>query len=231
MVSLQGFFITGTDTGVGKSEVTAALAAALTVQGKTVYPRKPIESGCLPDHQGEQLFPQDGYQLQQASQSDDSLATITPYRFLDALSPERAAELSGTTITIPQLVEACSAPAKAPSVTLVEGAGGFYSPIAQGALNADLAVALQHPVILVAQARLGVINQVLLARAAIQQQGLSVAAIVLNQHSAEDYEGNLAGIRQRVTEPVITLPEITEPPAWSTLQAYITPLIDALGLQ
>lgn len=224
----SGLFITGTDTAVGKSEVTAALAAALAARGITVYPRKPAESGCLPNTQGEPLFPQDGYLLQQASGNHEPLQTITPYRFEPALSPERAAEMAGTPLTLQQLVTACEAPHHDNSIRLVEGAGGFYSPIATDGLNADLATALQHPVVLVSRERLGVINQVLLAREAMLNSGLQLAAIVLNCANAEDNDGNRAAIEARIEEPLITLPESRSTPPWNRLQQPISRLITAL---
>ncbi len=224
----HGLFITGTDTGVGKSEVTAALAAALVAAGITVYPRKPAESGCLKSEQGEALLPQDGYQLQQASGAHESLEIITPYRFEPALSPERAAQLTGTILTLQQLTTACKSPERDNSITLVEGAGGFYSPIAEDALNADLAQALGHPVILVAEDRLGGINQVLLAREAILNRGLQLAAIVLNRSAPNDEMGNHAAIVARINEPLITLPECGQEMPWQKLQHDITALITAL---
>ncbi len=73
---MNGFFITGTDTEVGKTEITAAIAALYAAQGFTVHPRKPVESGCQPNKDGEGLFPKDGYALQLASKTTDSLDQI-----------------------------------------------------------------------------------------------------------------------------------------------------------
>ena len=224
----HGLFITGTDTGVGKSEVTAALAAALVASGVTVYPRKPAESGCIKNEQGEALFPQDGYQLQQASGGHEALEIITPYRFEHALSPQRAAQLAGTTLTLQQLITACKTPINENSIALVEGAGGFYSPIAEQALNADLAQALGHPVVLVAEDRLGGINQVLLAREAILNRGLQLAAIVLNRSTSADEMENHTAIAERVDEPLIQLTECGQELPWKGLQQQISPLIAAL---
>jgi dethiobiotin synthetase len=230
---IQGFFITGTDTGVGKSEVAAALAALLRRQGATIRPRKPIESGCLPNHHGEPLFPQDGHTLLIASETRDRLETITPYRFEAPLSPDRAARDSGSRISLQQLVAACRVADPAPSDWLiVEGAGGFYSPIAEEALNADLAVALQLPLILVAEERLGAINQVLLARHAILSQGLTLAAVVLNRHQHDGVD-NLKAIRSRISEPLLRLcaqPAQTEPPPWQALSAELEGQAELLGL-
>jgi len=227
----NGFFITGTDTCVGKSEVTAALAALIAHKGGSVFPRKPIESGCQPNHQGERLFPADGYMLQQASQTADSLETVTPYRFEPALSPELAARNSGTTITLQQLVTACETPmATEQDRVLVEGAGGFYSPIAEQALNADLAVALGLPVILVAEDRLGAINQTLLARHAILSHGLTLAAIILQQQQQQQPDnGNLASIQKMVTELVIPLPfTVCGSAPWMELRKQLEPTFSAL---
>ena len=204
----RGFFITGTDTGVGKSEVAAALCALFAEKGFEVHPRKPVESGCLIEHQGEALFPQDGHTLQIASQSKDSLAEITPFRFSQPISPERAARLSGEHVSLQQLVNCCQPPMQSEnSIRVVEGAGGFYSPIAEQLLNADLASTLNLPVILVAEDRLGGINQVLLTRSAILEKGLQLKCIILNNR-LNTTTFNIKELENWVQEPLITLPII-----------------------
>lgn len=208
----QGLFVTGTDTGVGKTEVSAALADLFARQGTTVHPRKPVESGCPLNHLGESLFPQDGYTLQQASQTKDPLSLITPHRFEPALSPERAAALANQPLTLEMLQQGCSLPdtTEENALLLIEGAGGFYSPIAEQKLNAHLASALGLPVVLVAEERLGCVNQVLLTHHAIRSQGLSVAFVVLNHHqqtleTAEDPMHNHDAIASRIDEPVLSI--------------------------
>ncbi len=200
----HGFFITGTDTGVGKTEITAAIASLYAARGVTVHPRKPVESGCERDSHGEELFPEDAATLQIASGTTDSLAKICPYRFSQPISPERAAAISGTTLTLQMVTEACQLPTVdgEEELLLVEGAGGFYSPIAEQALNADLANALNLQLILVVEDRLGAVNQLLTARHAILDRGLEISLIILNRHSNSEMN-NLDSISARVDEMVI----------------------------
>jgi len=192
---MQGVFITGTNTDVGKTFVGVAIAKSLTELGIKVIPRKPIESGCL--REGDELIPQDARALMKAANYQGSLSEICPYRFEPPVSPVRAAHLANKVITTEQLVNICLQGSEQ-GFTLVEGAGGFYSPLAENGLNADLAVGLQLPVLLVADDRLGVISQVLLNVEAIQMRGLQLAGVVLNtlDESNSDYMNNSADLRE-----------------------------------
>ncbi len=223
----RGFFVTGTDTGVGKTEIAAAIASLHAARGVSVHPRKPAESGCRPNSHGEQLFPEDASTLQKASRTTDSLGEICPYRFPQPLSPERAAELSGSRLTLEMLVEACTLPEgeQEEHLLLVEGAGGFFSPIAEGALNADLARALALPVILVAEDRLGAVNQTLLSRSAILDTGLSIECILLNSMDSSEMD-NLRSLRERVTEPLIPITARKGDSPWESIAEELaaTPL-------
>ncbi len=143
----------------------------------TVWVRKPVETGCVRTEMG--LVPQDAKLLSSAAGDLEPLEVVCPYRFEAAVSPERAARISGLTLTLEQLIQACRPPGQ--GVLLVEGAGGFYSPIADKALNAHLAKALQLPVLVVAGDRLGVINQALTTVEAVIRHGLYAIGIVLNQ--------------------------------------------------
>ena len=176
----SGFFITGTDTGVGKTRVGTALVHGLVARGLDVRPRKPVESGCGTGPDGE--MPLDAMALREAAGAREALDIVCRYRLRAAVSPERAAELEGIAFDVGDLEGACDAPPR--SLVVVEGAGGFLSPIARGALNADLASRLRLPVLLVAADRLGVINHALLTLEAIAARGLSVAGIVLSRTQA-----------------------------------------------
>lgn len=175
----HGLFVTGTDTGVGKTQIAAALARLLAERNLIVRPRKPVESGCR--WEGDRLVPEDARTLQAAARTDDPLELVCPYSMEPALSPERAAVLSGTTLTLNGIQTACLEGVAETDFLLVEGAGGFYSPLASGALNADLAVALSLPVLLVAADRLGTIGHTLMTVDAIKRRGLTLAGVVLNR--------------------------------------------------
>jgi dethiobiotin synthetase len=202
---MQGVFITGTSTEVGKTFVGTALARALTQRNIKVIPRKPIESGCV-KRDGE-LIPQDAVALKEAADYSGLLSDVCPYRFEPPISPVRAAHLANKILTTEQLVNICLQGSEEGFV-LVEGAGGFYSPLAENGLNADLAVALQLPVLLVADDKLGALSQVLLNVEAIQMRGLPLAGVVLNAMNEEqnDYMNNTADLRERLSCPVYANP-------------------------
>ncbi len=218
-MATDGYFITGVDTAVGKTQVAAALTALLTAAGQQVTPRKPVESGCVTDPAGTGLLPADGRSLQLACGEKEDLQRITPYRYPQPLSPERAAVVSQQPLSLQRLVEACAS--EPDTIRVIEGAGGLFSPIATAALNIDLAVALQLPLILVAWQRLGVINQVLLNHHAIETHGLELALVILNGYQPEEDEQpeNLAALRQRLSCPVLPLPRLPSdtPSLWPAL--------------
>jgi dethiobiotin synthetase len=186
---MTGYFITASDTGVGKTWITCQLAGQLLRKGASLRVRKPIESGC--SRRAGQLYPADGDMLYQANHCRENLQTVTPYRFEAALAPDRAALLEGQQLSVQQLVEACLQNVSPNDHLLVEGAGGFFSPICHDGLNADLAKALGLRVIVVCADRLGAINQALLTLAAVEHSGLEVQAIILNQVESETVDSGL----------------------------------------
>lgn len=201
---MQGVFITGTSTGVGKTYVGTLLARNLTRLSISVVPRKPIESGCA-KRDGE-LVPLDASALKQAAGYKGELSEICPYRFEPPISPVRAAYLANKVLTTEQLVKICLDGSER-GFTLVEGAGGFYSPLAEDGLNADLAVALQLPVLLVADDRLGSLNHVLLNAEAVKLRGLRLTGVVLNKIEAggDLFMDNVADLREMLDCPIYSL--------------------------
>jgi dethiobiotin synthetase len=206
---MQGVFITGTNTAVGKTFIGVAIARTLTQRDIKVIPRKPIESGCT--RTDDELIPQDASALREAANYQGPLSEVCPYRFEPPISPARAAHLADRVLTTEQLAKICRQGSEN-GFTLVEGAGGFYSPLAEDGLNADLAVALQLPVILVADDRLGTLNQVLLNAEAIKMRNLSLLAVVLNKldESQNDHMDNLADLRERLDSPIFFNPFVAE---------------------
>jgi dethiobiotin synthetase len=200
----SGIFITGTDTAVGKTFIGAGLVASLYQKGLPVQPRKPVESGCT--LQQGQLIPNDGLLYYQAVDASVPLDQITPYRFAAELSPPRAAQRENRKLSLAQLHKAALAGATAKTFLVVEGAGGFYSPIADDGLNADLAAMLRLPVLLVAANRLGCINHILLTVDAILKQDLPICHIVLNTVNPDDsVEDNLHDLQNRLDIPLINV--------------------------
>ena len=202
---MQGLFISGTSTGVGKTHTAVLLAKALRGENINVIPRKPVESGCqLID--GE-LVPADAKALLKAARYDGKLAEVCPYRYQPPISPARAARLANRTLTTKELLTACLRGADNGFV-LIEGAGGFYSPLTEDGLNADLAEALKLPVLLVAENSLGVLNQVLLNVEAIKMRGLRLAGVLLNKlkDSPDGQMDNAADLRERLNCEVYIQP-------------------------
>lgn len=202
--SAGGFFITGTDTDVGKTFVAGCIAHTLIQQGFTVIPRKPIASGCIRQSDG-RLLSEDALFLQSASQNTQTLQEICPHTFEPPISPQTAIEQAGLFISTTDLIKACNLPSQPTSDTLylVEGAGGFYSPLCSDGLNQDLAKKLKLPVVLVVKNQLGCINHTLLSLAAIEQAGLKTAYIILNYANETNH---LQGIENWTNIPILKVP-------------------------
>lgn len=200
----DGLFVTGTDTGIGKTYVACALARLWRSRGIVVAPRKPVESGC-PERDG-QLFPADAALLAEAAGLPTSrLHEVNRYRLAAPLAPDLAARIAGQPLYLADLIAASRRPEGAWRIT--EGAGGFYSPLCEDGLNADLAQALGDPVLLVAEDRLGTLSSCLLALEALDRRGLEVAAVVLNRRHASAHPAmdNQSALADRTDALVLTI--------------------------
>lgn len=201
----RGVFITGTDTNVGKTYIGVHLIQSLVASEIQVTARKPVESGCeiVDNH----LVPRDATALFDATGQNGKLEQTCPYRFSQPISPERAAMLEGVDLTLQMLANVCLRGVKPKDFLLVEGAGGFYSPLTHDGLNVDLARRVSLPVLLVAANRLGCINHVLLTTEAIQKNGLELMAVVLNetQPTLESNMNNSEDLKRRLSCPVISV--------------------------
>jgi dethiobiotin synthetase len=175
---MKGIFITGTDTNVGKTYIACQIAEKLKQKNIKVIPKKPVETGCTLN--AGELLPADANLLLNASAAEITLEEVCSFRFAPAISPDLAAKHTGKTISLDQLVNHCTDNINDNDFLIVEGAGGIYSPICNNALNADLARELGLPIVLVAQNRLGAVNQVLLAINAIDTHQLKLNSIILN---------------------------------------------------
>lgn len=201
----NGLFITGTDTGVGKTYIGVLIAKALVEIGIRVVARKPVETGCI--FSEGVLIPEDAQALYNASNQSGTLELTCPYRFTTPVSPERAARLEGVKLSLEMLPGACLKGVTETDFLLVEGAGGFYSPLTHDGLNADLAGQLGLPVLLVAANRLGCINHVLLTAESIAKRGLDLRAVILNDTCNTDDSNmdNLADLKPRLDCPMIAV--------------------------
>jgi dethiobiotin synthetase len=173
---VRGLFVTGTDTGVGKTVVAAAVCAALAARGQRVAAYKPVVTG-LDEEAGE--WPRDHELLAAPANAGQSPDEITPLTFGPPVSPHHAAELAGTTIEPRELVDAARAAGERAELLVCEGVGGLMVPFTPGYLVRDLAMALDLPVLVAARPGLGTINHTLLTIEAARAGGLTVAAVVI----------------------------------------------------
>lgn len=195
----RGYFVTGTDTGVGKTTVSCALLRAFAAQEKRVIGMKPVvagsENGKWPDVE----------QLIAASNISAAREHINPYAFDPPISPHIAAQQAGTEIDLAVIQHAYQALSNQADIVIVEGAGGFLVPVSQTQNGADLARALNLQVILVVGMRLGCLNHALLTAQAIRIAGLSLAGWVANgiDPQMRALEENIATLEQRLACPLL----------------------------
>lgn len=178
----KGVFVTGTDTGVGKTYVSAALLSALRASGVDAVPMKPVQTGCA-CRQGKLVVPDLSRCLKTAGLTprEAELAPMAPYRFRPACSPHLAARLAGVRISLPVIVQAFRQLSRNHDCVVVEGAGGVLVPLDERKTMLDLMVRLSLPVVLVARPGLGTINHTLLSLRTLRDARLTVLGVVLNQ--------------------------------------------------
>ncbi len=179
---MNGFFITGTDTGVGKTLIAGAIARALSLNGRRVGVMKPFESGCRRD--GAAVVPADAVLLRNMAGSQDDLALICPYAFERPLAPGVAADLEQVPISLEKVQKIFNQLSAHYDIMLVEGAGGLMVPVSAEHLIIDTIRLLQLPLIIVARTALGTINHTLLTVREAQRAGIRVCGIILNKVSA-----------------------------------------------
>lgn len=198
-----GFFITGTDTDVGKTEISLGLIKHLQGQGLRVAAMKPIACGCNVTTEG--LRNDDALRLQQAASELFSYEAINPYAFEAAMAPHIAARNCGTMIDLKAITKHFNQLTQNAELMIVEGAGGWRVPINEFQDISDLASTMQLPVILVVGMRLGCINHALLSAEAISQSGLPFAGWVANQidPNMSALEENITTLQQRLEAPLL----------------------------
>lgn len=175
---MNGLFVAGTGTDIGKTHVACALIGALRARGVAVDAFKPVVSGFDPADPAAS----DPARLAEALGDPSALPRISPRRYRAPLAPNLAARLEGETLALDALVADCRAAlAGDHDLMLVEGAGGVMSPLTDTATNLDLIAALDLPVLLVAGSYLGTISHVLTALVALRARGARIAAIVMSE--------------------------------------------------
>ncbi|AJS58760.1 dethiobiotin synthase [Paenibacillus sp. IHBB 10380] len=173
--TIRGLFITGTDTGVGKTVMTAAIAAVLRAEGLNAGVWKPIQSGA-PLGSGVT----DGERLLKSTGIDELPQAVAPFTFEAPLTPLLAAKQAGITLTLKELIAAGEPLTKRYDTLLIEGAGGVAVPLTADALVADLIAELHIPALIVARSSLGTINHTLLTASFLRHRGVPIIGVIMN---------------------------------------------------
>ena len=196
----RGLFVTGTDTGVGKTVVAAALLRTLAGAGHRAIGMKPVASGLAV---GENVHA-DVRALLASGNIAAPVADVNPYAFVLPIAPELAARAAGETIELDRIAAAYSRLASTADAIVVEGAGGALVPLARGIDMLDIPVRLALPVLLVVGVRLGCLNHALLSAAAIAARGLRFAGWVANRIDPEmkESDANVAALVDRLPSPL-----------------------------
>ena len=206
------YFITGTDTGVGKTFVTCALLHTLKAQSIAAIGMKPIAAGAEPSPDG--LRNEDIEALREASGVKLASEDLNCYLMAEAIAPHIAAANEDIDIDLDVIRQRFDQLAELADVVLVEGVGGFIVPLGDSINTADLAQDLDLPVILVVGMRLGCLNHALLTQEAILARGLTLAGWVANQidpHMAE-LDANIEALEERIRAPLLGVIEWQKQP-------------------
>ncbi|MFA4918442.1 MAG: dethiobiotin synthase [Thermodesulfovibrionales bacterium] len=174
----KGFFVTGTDTGVGKTIITAALIKVISRLGFTTGGMKPIESGCL--QQGDVLVPSDGMFIKTIAHMEENIRQITPCCFKSPLAPLPASEIEGLSVDLGKIRKAYDYLSARYEAVVVEGIGGLLVPITRNYSVIDMAKNFNLPLIVVSRPSLGTINHTMLTVNYAIKEGLRVAGIIIN---------------------------------------------------
>lgn len=204
---MQGYFITGTDTNVGKTIVTACLSTQFKSRGEDVGVMKPIETGVDPECSSSANS--DAKFLIEVTGVQDALEDVCPYRLKTSASPYQAARIEGKELDPEKIMERFRALQSKHSMMLVEGIGGLLVPITRRYSVADLVLQMNLPLIIVSRIQIGTLNHTLLTINAARQHGLKVAGVILNPV----HEGELDTIEE---EQSSLIEELSDTPILGT---------------
>ncbi|QQP95540.1 dethiobiotin synthase [Lysobacter enzymogenes] len=221
---LSGLFVTGTDTGIGKSVASAALLHALRAGGARAVGMKPVASGCEPGPDGWRN--EDALLLQAASQPRPRYEDVNPYALPQPLAPEIAAAEAGVEIALEPILAAHARLAAQADTVVVEGVGGWAAPVSARLDQIDLVRALKLPVVLVVGLRLGAINHARLSARAIQADGAELIGWIANGIDPQmaRADENFEILRRRLPVPCWgRLPHAAQPDP-ETLAAALQPI-------
>jgi dethiobiotin synthetase len=227
---VPGVFVTGTDTGAGKTFVACALLHALARHGVRAVGMKPVAAGGLVVESGNHN--DDALALNRASAVESPMELVNPYCLADPIAPHIAARDAGVTIDPAHIGDRYRQLSRGADLVVVEGAGGLLVPLGPGLVYADLAQALGLPTLLVVGMRLGCINHALLTAEAMMHRGLRFAGWVANRIDPAmlRWEDNLEALRERLPGPFLgTVPFAADDPAEAGRTLDIRAFLSNLG--
>lgn len=206
-----GLFVTGTDTGVGKTCVSVCLLTAASALGCRTVGMKPVSAGCEPTADG--LRNDDALALQTAASLERPYQQVNPVALAPAIAPHIAAAEANSAIDLRRIQRAFARLVRGADFCVVEGAGGWLVPLNRRSDLADLALRLKLPVVLVVGIRLGCLNHALLTQESILNRNLPVAGWVANVlDTSARPEANIEALCQRIEAPLIArVPQLTNP--------------------
>lgn len=207
---MTGYFITGTDTDVGKTTVSLSLMDYFDSRGQKTACMKPVSAGCYSTVDG--LRNDDAVKLQAASSLELPYEWINPYAFEPPIAPHIAAQQMGIDIDKQNIKSYYKKIAARADTVIIEGAGGWLVPISNTESMADIAIALQTPVILVVGLRLGCLNHALLTAASIKDSGLKFVGWIANYLDPDmlNQQDNIDSLQQRISVPLLGSVAYTE---------------------
>ncbi len=208
----RGYFVTGTDTEIGKTVVSAALIRALNRGGYRTVGMKPVASGSLKTAEG--LRNDDALSLMRAASIKCRYELINPYAFEPPIAPHIAAAEAGVSIHFERIRERFDELAASADAIVVEGVGGWLAPLDDERFVAELARAIQLPVVLVVGMRLGCLNHALLTAESMRRSGIACAGWVANEldGSMERLDENVQALRERLPFPMVArVPVMNDP--------------------
>jgi dethiobiotin synthetase len=225
---MPGLFVVGTDTGVGKTVVTAGIARCLRSRGLTVAVCKPVATGAVIDHGS--YVADDTKRLAEAAGHKDH-RRVTKWAFPDPAAPPVAARAAGTQLALAEIADHVKQRAAFDGILLVEGVGGLLCPLTESDTIADLARLLELPLVVVARRSLGTLNHTLMTLEVAYRRGLHVAGLVVCETTpvrglAE--ETNVEELRKRTNVPLLAVVPYLQDPFVGTIASLAA--VDWLGL-
>jgi dethiobiotin synthetase len=225
----RGVFVTGTDTGIGKTRVSASLLSALNANGIRAVGMKPVASGCDATSSG--LRNDDALALIAQSHGAPDYASVNPFALRDPIAPHIAAREAGREITLAPIDAAFAALSTNVDCVIVEGVGGWDVPLSGSLMQSDIARSLGLPVILVVGIRLGCINHALLSARAIESDGCRMIGWIGNRIDATMLRAdeNIDALRQRLPAPCLGMLPFAADHDVRRMGAYLSAAVTAIS--